>query len=79
MLPRPMNLSWNAIVRPRTWFDWIHFSGATVCVTVNPLHWRALPKVLPEPKDVWAGPRERTWRVAWLMVTITVWIDDGSW
>ena len=58
---------------------WIRYSGATVIVRVNPCHWIWWPEIEPRYQDTWAGPRERTIGVSWLMLTVRVWIDDGSW
>jgi hypothetical protein len=58
---------------------WLRYSGACVTITVNPLHWNLLPKIYQEPQDVWVGPNESTWRASWLMITVKIWIDDGSW
>ena len=60
-------------------FKWIRYSGASVAVTLNPLHWRGVPAGGVEFVDEWRGPNERSWSASWLFVTIRVWIDDGSW
>ena len=67
-----MNLSKLRITK------WLHYSGISVIITVNPLHWRLTPCVMQELTE-WAGPKERTWRVGWLFLTVRIWIDDGSW
>jgi hypothetical protein len=59
--------------------EWIKHSGAAVSVTINPLHWSWVPWAGPEYQDVWSGPNNRTYYAKWLMLTIRVWIDDGSW
>lgn len=62
----------------RQLFDWIVYSGATVSVTLNPFHWRILP-VFVRGEDVWVGSRHRSLRISWMMLSLTLWIDDGSW
>ena len=37
-------------------FKWIRYSGATVTVTVNPLHWRLRPQAREAFIDEWVGP-----------------------
>lgn len=63
---------------PPTLFDWVRYSGASVTVTVNPLHWRWLPSLQRET-SAWDTPGQYTGRFTWLMLTVRVWIDDGSW
>lgn len=58
---------------------WLTYSGASVIITVNPLHWRLVPQAGREFVGEWAGPNERTWYVSWLFLTLRLWIDDGSW
>ena len=58
---------------------WLRYSGVSIIITVNPAHWRVLPWAMPEYQDVWAGPRHRTGAMGWLMLTVRIWIDDGSW
>lgn len=65
--------------KPNPILKWLRFSGASVCVTVNPCHWTWIPVLQRDANDVWAGPQERTWRVSVLMLTVRIWIDDGSW
>jgi hypothetical protein len=57
---------------------WIKYSGASVILALNPLHWSLVPKVYKTYNE-WAGPNEWTGSVTWLGLTIRVWIDDGSW
>ena len=58
---------------------WLRYSGASIAVTVNPCHWRLIPWASPEFADVWQGPNQQTWALGWLMLTVRVWIDDGTW
>jgi hypothetical protein len=59
-------------------FKWLRYSGASVIITVNPLHWRWKPWTT-NFVDEWIGPHERTVTMGWLFVTVRLWIDDGSW
>jgi hypothetical protein len=59
--------------------NWIKYSGASISITVNPLHWRLLPNAGREFAGEWAGPNQHNWYAAWLFLTLRVWIDDGSW
>jgi hypothetical protein len=59
--------------------SWLRYSGASIAVTLNPLHWAWIPLGGRMFTTEWAGPNERTWYVRFLFVTIRVWIDDGSW
>ena len=58
-----------------TILQYIKYSGASVCVTINPFHWNILPKYFSTHE--W--PNEKTKSVSWLFLTIRFWIDDGSW
>ena len=60
-------------------YKWLRYSGASVAVTVNPLHWSWVPYAGRAFTDEWAGPNERTWSVRFFFVTVRLWIDDGSW
>jgi hypothetical protein len=59
--------------------NWIRYSGGSIIVRINPCHWNLWPQIEPQYNDTWAGPRQRTWAVTWLMITVRIWIDDGSW
>ena len=71
---RPPTPTWKP-----TALDWIRYSGASIAVTVNPLHWCWLPKMTTRILDEWCGPNERQLKFTWLMVTVRIWIDDGAW
>jgi hypothetical protein len=60
-------------------FKWLRYSGASVIIAVNPLHWSWRPQARRAFIDEWVGPHERAWFVGWLFLTVRVWIDDGSW
>jgi len=59
--------------------DWIRYSGVSISLHLNPLHWKVLPWFRDETNQEWPSPNERTWAVGFLFLTIRVWIDDGSW
>jgi hypothetical protein len=58
---------------------WLRYSGMSVTITVNPLHWRRVPRIGPTFIDEWVGPHERAYIASWLFLTVRIWIDDGSW
>ena len=60
-------------------YNWLRYSGASVTVTLNPLHWSLWPRLFRQPGEAWAGPNEQTWRGGWLFLSIQVWIDNGDW
>ncbi len=39
---------------------WIRYSGASVIVTLNPVHWRWLPQARHEKTVEWPSPNENT-------------------
>ena len=57
---------------------WIKYSGTSIILTLNPLHWSLVPRAYKAYNE-WAGPNEWTGQVTWLFLTVRVWIDDGSW
>ena len=59
-------------------FKWIRYSGASVIVTLNPLHWYWKIWARQERPE-WNGPNEKTWAISCLFLTVRIWIDDGSW
>jgi hypothetical protein len=58
-------------------WNWLRYSGFSVILTGNPLHWRLIPMARREPDSPWDA--NTTWSVGWLFLTVRVWIDDGSW
>jgi hypothetical protein len=56
--------------------NYLRYSGLSVIITVNPLHWQFMPKYFRNGLDVWETD---THSVSFLFLTIRVWIDDGSW
>jgi hypothetical protein len=63
----------------RRYLNWLRYSGATLTVKINPMHWNLIPQWQREIYNDWAGPNERTWSASWLCLTLRFWIDDGSW
>jgi hypothetical protein len=56
-------------------FKWLRYSGASVILTLNPLHWYLKPRY--RVSQEWGD--EGTYMLSWLFFTIRIWIDDGSW
>ena len=69
-------MNWNIIDRA---VPWIKYSGASVIVAVNPLHWHWWPQARREQNVEWPGPNEHTYMATWLFLTVRVWIDNGDW
>ena len=59
-------------------FKWLHFSGACVTITVNPLQWAIKPWA-NRFQDEWSGPNQRTVSFGWLFLTVRAWRDNGIW
>ena len=59
--------------------NWLRHSGVMIRLNLNPFHWSYLPVFGREFRGEWAGPNETGWYVRFLLVTVSVWIDDGSW
>ena len=59
-------------------YKWLRYSGISVIISLNPLWWKVLPWFRQEVNE-WAGPRERTYSISWLFLTVRIWLDDGSW
>jgi hypothetical protein len=60
-------------------FKWIRYSGASVIVKINPVHWDIVPWAQEERNLEWPMINERTWSAGWLFVTVRFWIDNGDW
>ena len=58
--------------------DYLKYSGASVIIHLNTLHWKVLPWFRKEINE-YATENERTYSFTFLFLTIRVWIDDGSW
>jgi hypothetical protein len=58
---------------------WLRYSGFSVIILGNPVHWSVLPWWRREANDGWPSPNERTYSVGWMFLTLRIWIDDGSW
>ena len=59
-------------------YNYLKYSGVSVILHLNPLHWKILPWVKKEFND-WAGERESTYSCGFLFLTVRVWIDNGDW
>jgi hypothetical protein len=58
---------------------WLTYSGASIILTVNPVHWRWVPQAGRDFSAEWPGSNQRTGYASWLFLTVRVWVDDGSW
>ena len=63
----------------KSWLDYVRYSGITIKLNLNPFHWCYLGGFGREFRGEWAGPNETGWYVRFLFLTVSVWIDDGSW
>jgi len=63
----------------REYLKWVKYSGASVSITLNPLHWRWIPVARNESNIDWPSPNESTYMVAWLCLTVRAWTDNGDW
>ena len=63
----------------RSMMQWLRYSGFSVIILGNPVHWSVLPWWRREANDGWPSPNERTYSVGWIFLTLRIWIDDGSW
>lgn len=61
------------------YLDWLRYSGVSVILTLNPLHWRLIPRTAREYNDGWPSPNERSWSASWLCLTLRGWVDNGAW
>jgi hypothetical protein len=59
--------------------SWLRYSGAVISVSINPVHWVWWPRVYRESDLEWPEGMRRTYRASFLMLTMRVWLDDGSW
>jgi hypothetical protein len=59
--------------------NWIKYSGISITVNLNPLHWRLIPNASYHSSKEWLDGYFRSYRANWLCVQLHLWIDDGSW
>mgnify|MGYP006290635175 CR=1 FL=1 len=55
--------------------NYLKYSGATICFTLNPYHWSWIPIANRENHF----DSDDTFRVSFLFLTIRFWIDNGDW
>lgn len=53
---------------------YLKYSGASVCLTLNPLHWRIVPQLLNQKDSIGFN-----YTFSFLFLTIRLWIDNGDW
>jgi len=63
----------------RRYLKWIRYSGVSVILTLNPVHWRWIPQACHERTAEWPSPNENTYMVSWLFLTVRAWTDNGDW
>ncbi len=63
----------------REYLKWVKYSGASVSITLNPLHWNLVPVARNESNIDWPSPNESTYMVSWLCLTVRAWTDNGDW
>lgn len=56
--------------------DYLKYSGASICVVLNPYHWSWIPIAQRESVSNWG---DDTFKVSFLFLTIRFWIDNGDW
>jgi len=62
-----------------TILNWIRYSGISITVNLNPLHWRLIPKASRYSSNEWPEGHSYSYRAGWLFVHLHLWLDDGSW
>ena len=58
--------------------DWLKYSGLSINLNLNPLHWYWRPSARQEHTNAWGSPW-RQWRTGWLFATVLLYLDDGKW
>ena len=57
--------------------SYLRYSGASISIFLNPLHWKIFPYFRKEP-DVFSDS-DHTYLCGFLFLVVRIWIDDGSW
>jgi hypothetical protein len=58
-------------------YNYLKYSGLSVILSLNPLHWKILPWYRSEAtEEVWSTNAHA---VGFLFLTVRVWIDNGDW
>ena len=57
--------------------NYLKYSGASIIITVNPLHWAWIPVFRRGSNEIW--DYAETWAISFLFLTFRIWIDDGKW
>lgn len=58
-------------------YNWIRYSGVTLTLHLNPLHWWAWPHLERHQGEL--GEHDARWTFKFLFVKVTVWFDNGRW
>jgi len=59
-------------------YNYLKYSGLSVIIQLNPLHWKVWPWFKNETNSEW-GSAEYTCSLSFLFLTIRFWIDNGDW
>jgi hypothetical protein len=59
-------------------YNYLKYSGLSVIIQLNPLHWKIWPWFRNESTVEWGSP-EKTYSFVFLFLTIRLWIDNGDW
>ena len=59
-------------------YNYLKYSGLSVIIQLNPLHWKVWPWFKTETNSEW-GSAEYTCSLTFLFLTIRLWIDNGDW
>lgn len=58
-------------------YNYFKYSGLSVIIMLNPLHWKVLPWYRnEETAEVWST---NTYAFGFLFLTIRFWLDNGDW
>jgi len=58
-------------------YNYLRYSGLSVILSLNPLHWKILPWYRNEAtEEVWSTNAHV---IGFLFLSVRVWIDNGDW
>ena len=58
--------------------NWLRYSGLGIILTMNPCHWRWLPRLGRNINNEWPYYCWRDYSLSWLFLTVNIWLDDGE-
>lgn len=66
--------------RLRVVVNYVKYSGGSITVALNPLHWVSVPKIRTRHyADEFYGDNFRSIFISWLFFQIFLFLDDGQW